>query len=177
MSISTRARLGAITLAALAALTACSSDPSTEPTGSADGPLVITDAWVKTADSGMTAAFAEVSNPTDADITIVSATSPASTELQLHETVDGMMRQKEGGFVIPAGGSMTLEPGGNHIMFMDVPTPITAGSDVSVTLTFSDGSTQTFSAVGKDYTGADEEYDDGSMDMDMGDSMTPSPTS
>jgi copper(I)-binding protein len=177
MAFTTRARLGVLAIAAVAALSACSSDP-TDASPSAGDPLVITDAWVKTADSGMTAAFAEVSNPGDKDVTIVSAASPSSTELQLHETVDGMMRQKEGGFVIPAGGSMTLEPGGNHIMFMDVPKPIVAGEDVAVTIAFSDGSSQTFTAVGKDYTGADEEYDDGSMDgMNMGDSMSPSPSS
>ena len=178
MTISTRARLGAIALAAVAALTACSTNSSDSPTAGTGEVVVITDAWVKTADSGMTAAFAEFSNPTDKEVTIVAATSPASTMLELHETVGDTMQQKEGGFVIPAGGSLTLEPGGNHIMFMDVPTPIAAGDDVEVTLEFADGSTQRFTAVGKDFTGADEEYvgGHGDMDMDMGEA-SPSPSS
>jgi copper(I)-binding protein len=173
MSIARTTRLGVLAIVALAALTACNSTEPPQPSGPSAG-LEITDAWIKTASSGMTAAFAEITNTSNADITIVSATSAASPELQLHEVVNDTMRQKESGFVVPAGSSITLEPGGLHIMFMDIQAPVAAGDEVPVTLTLANGNTVQFTAVAKDYTGANENYDDGSMDMDM---STPTPSS
>ena len=66
--------------------------------------------------------------------------------LELHETVENetgemVMRQIEGGFTIPAGGSLALEPGGNHIMLMDLTSPLMAGDEVTFTLTFADDTT------------------------------------
>jgi copper(I)-binding protein len=91
----------------------------------------------------MSAAFGTLENTSDHDITLVSAESPASTMLQLHETVANdsgamVMKEKQGGFVIPAGGSFALEPGGNHIMLMDLTAPLAAGDEATFTLTFSD---------------------------------------
>lgn len=145
-------------------LAACSSGATTNDADS----LTIADAWTKAADSGMTAAFGEITNTSGHDITVVSATSTASPMVELHEVVDSVMRPVDGGFVIPANSTFTLQPGGYHIMFMDVPSPIKPGDDVPVTLTLGDGSTLTFSTVAKDFTGANEDYDGG---MDMGDGM------
>ena len=36
---------------------------------------------------------------------------------------------------MPANGSFTLAPGGNHIMLMNIPAPIKPGQDVTITLT------------------------------------------
>ena len=46
-------------------------------------------------------------------------------------------------------------------MFMGVPSPIAAGDDVKVTLSLGDGSTLSFTAVAKDFAGANESYDGG----------------
>lgn len=173
------------TTALLAALVAvslsvagCAATPSAEtvteaPTASAADSLTITDAWVKSADEGMSAAFGVLENSSGEDIVVESAESAASSMLELHETVENdsgemVMQQKEGGFVIPAGSSFVLEPGGNHIMLMDVTAPLVAGAEVTFTLTLSDGSTFHFTAPVKDYSGATEEYVGGDMDMDMG---------
>ncbi|MFI6290349.1 copper chaperone PCu(A)C [Nonomuraea sp. NPDC050790] len=127
--------------------------------------LTITDPWVKTTESGMTAAFGTLANPSAAPITIVSATSTGSPRVELHETVgEGTamtMRPKQGGFTIPAGGKLELKPGGDHIMLMDVTTPVQPGSEVGFTLTFKDGGTMEFKAVGKDFAGANEKYQPG----------------
>lgn len=162
--------LRAALVAALAlTLAACSGGASQSSATYADS-LTITDAWAKAADSGMTAAFGEVTNSSTSDITIVLATSPSTSMVELHEVVDEVMRPVEGGFVIPAGETLTLEPGGYHLMFMDVIAPIVAGDEVTVTLTLDDGSELTFTAVAKDFAGANEEYDGGmDMDMDSGD--------
>lgn len=134
--------------------------------------LEIADTWVKTAESGMTAAFGVITNTGDHDVVITAAHSDAAGMVELHEVVDEVMRPVEGGFVVPAGQSLTLEPGGLHIMFMDIPAAIMAGDEITITLVLEDGSELEFSAVAKDFSGANEEYE-GGMDMDHS-SMEPS---
>lgn len=167
----TNARLGALALVAALALTGCATTPATDTATEADG-VTITDAWVKSAETGMSAAFGELANTGTEDVTVVSATTEASSMIELHETVENdsgemVMREKDGGFIIPAGGSFMLEPGGNHIMLMDLTAPLVAGDDVTFTLTFADDSTLQFTAPVKDYSGANETYE-GDEEMDMG---------
>ncbi|MBI1375883.1 MAG: copper chaperone PCu(A)C [Frankiales bacterium] len=187
------AALGAATVALLAACGTATADPQAASTSAAavvsgsasTSALAYRDAWVKTAPSGMTAAFLTLTNTTDADDQLVSVSTAASRMVQLHEMVmkDGamVMQQKSGGIVVPAHGSAVLEPGGDHIMLMDVAAPIVAGDDVVLTLTFRSGSSLEVHAVAKDYTGAGESYqaspsasaastDD--MDMSGSDSMS-----
>lgn len=165
--------------AAVLALAACGTDAQsadTSPTAtgasSAGESVVLEDGWVKSADSGMSAAFGELENTGDSDVTVVSVTSPASTAMELHETVENesgqmVMREKADGFTIAAGTSLSLEPGGNHLMLMDLVKPVRAGDEVAFTLTFSDGSTYEFTVPAKDYSGANETYEGGEH-MDMG---------
>jgi copper(I)-binding protein len=124
--------------------------------------LTVKDPWVKAAKAGtMTAAFGALVNDTGADITVIGAASPASP-MELHEMTmkDGkmLMRPKPGGFVIKAGGSEQLSPGGDHLMLMQPIRPIRPGDELSVTLNLSDGTRFTFSAIAKPYAGADESY-------------------
>lgn len=186
MNTRTISTFGALAVAAVIALTGCapsadatSADaPATSTTSAADS-VTVADGWVKAAASGMSAAFGEVKNSGTEDVTIDSVTSAASSDVQLHETVladsgEMMMQQKDGGFVIPAGGSFVLAPGGNHIMLMGLVDPIMAGAEVTFTLTFSDGSSYDFTVPAKDYSGANETYSGDDMEMgddtDMGDS-------
>ncbi|WP_022880169.1 copper chaperone PCu(A)C [Microbacterium sp. B19] len=164
-------RFGALALAAVFALSGCSS---TAPAPAAPGSdaFSTSDVWVKAADAGMSAGFGELRNDGDSDLTVVSATSPATSAMELHETVQNesgqmVMRPIEGGFVIPAHGSITLEPGGNHLMFMDVTSPLRVGDETTITLTFADDSTAQITAPVKEFAGANENYEG---DMDMGSS-------
>jgi copper(I)-binding protein len=155
--------LGAI--ASLAVLSGCAADvapPAESPQAGKAAAVTIRDPWVKTAESGMSAAFGTLVNNTGGDLTVVSATSSASTMIELHEVaMDGgemVMRPKAGGFVIPAGGTHELKPGGDHIMLMDITTPVKAGDQITFRLTLSDGSQVEITAVGKPYAGANESY-------------------
>ena len=135
--------------------------------------LTMTDPWVKSAEEGMTAAFGTLVNSGDSDVTIVSAETDITDTMELHETVqndDGAMamQEKDGGFVVPAGGEHELAPGGDHLMIMDLLRPVGPGEAVTITLTLDDGSTADVEATVKDFTGADEEYQDGDSGMDMG---------
>lgn len=168
----TTTRFGVVLAAAALMLTGCASTSATAEAAPAADSVEIADPWVRSADEGMSAAFGELSNSSNQDVTVVSAESDASSMLELHETVENdsgemVMREIDGGFVIPAGGSLTLEPGANHIMLMDLTAPLMAGEEATFTLTFSDGSTLEFTAPVKDYSGANEEYEGNGMDMDM----------
>ncbi|WP_081511473.1 copper chaperone PCu(A)C [Nocardia donostiensis] len=128
--------------------------------------VTVTEQWAKAADSGMSAAFAEVRNSGGQPVTLVSASSPVSARVELHEVVTGadgatVMRQKHGGFVITAGEALELEPGGAHLMFMDLHGPLRTGSEAPITLGFDDGSTITFTAGVRDFSGNQENYDPG----------------
>ncbi|WFE66167.1 copper chaperone PCu(A)C [Micromonospora sp. WMMD714] len=137
------------------------SGPAASATASPAGVLGIRDPWVKAADRGMTAVFGTLVNDGDTDVTLASAATPVSP-MELHEmtTKDGamVMRQKQGGIVIRAKGVHVLEPGGDHLMLMDLSQPVRAGDELTVTLTFGDGRTQRFVAVAKPFTGAQESY-------------------
>ncbi|KFF59699.1 hypothetical protein JF66_09605 [Cryobacterium sp. MLB-32] len=172
MTLATAPRILVIAVAALLTLSGCAitADTAVETTAPAADSLNITDPWVKAAESGMSAGFGTIENSGDTDITIVSATTEAASMVQLHETVTNasgatVMQQKEGGFVVPAGGTFELAPGSNHLMMMDLTAPLMAGDEVPFTLTLSDGSTYEFTAPAKDYAGANETYE-GNMKMD-----------
>jgi copper(I)-binding protein len=136
-----------------------------DPPAAAQPVLLVKDPWVKTAQSGMSAAYGTLVNTTGRDVVVVSATSTASPAMELHETtmVDGKMamKPKEGGFAIPAKGSHEFKPGGDHFMLMDVTTPVRPGDEVAVTLTLKDGATVRFTALGKDFAGGNESYQPG----------------
>ncbi|MBY0689217.1 copper chaperone PCu(A)C [Microbacterium marinilacus] len=175
IDIRTISRFGVLLGASALVLAGCAStEASSAEAAPAADVVTISDGWVKAADEGMSAAFGELENTGPEDVTVVSATTEASSMLELHETVENeagemIMREIEGGFVIPAGGSLDLEPGGDHIMLMDLADPLQAGDEVTFTLTFSDDSTYEFTAPVKDYSGANENYegDESDMDMDM----------
>lgn len=141
---------------------AATTSAAARPTGPA---LTITDPWVKTVKKGMTAAFGTLVNNSGTDLRITAGSSPLSPTIELHEVVDSggkmIMRPKEGGFVVPAHGSHELKPGGDHIMLMGVTEEVRPGARVPFTLTVEGGQPLEFTAVGKDFAGAKEDYQPG----------------
>ena len=71
---------------------------------------------------------------------LVSASSPAAAVVQIHEMSmagDVMkMRELGDGLDIPAGETVTLAPGGLHLMFMSLNQAFVEGQSVPVTLVF-----------------------------------------
>lgn len=73
---------------------------------------------------------------------LLGGSTEAARTVQVHQMrMDGdvmKMREVEGGLEIPAGGTVTLAPGGNayHLMFMGVGTPFEAGQCLQLTLKF-----------------------------------------
>jgi copper(I)-binding protein len=166
------ARLGTAVLLTTTLTTAtlgCSAQDEATLSSSAQGRaadhLTVSDAWVK-AGSGMTGAFATLSNDGDGTLRLESVTTDLAGKVELHETVSdgagGMtMRPKAGGFTIQAGGEHALAPGGDHIMLMGLTRAVAPGEQVRLVLHLSDGSTKTVTALVKDFTGAEEKYEGG----------------
>jgi len=71
---------------------------------------------------------------------LVSASSPAAKVVQIHEmAMEGdvmKMRELTDGIEIPAGETVTLAPGGFHLMFMSLNQAFVEGQTVPVTLVF-----------------------------------------
>ena len=169
-------RLAVVAAALMLTLSGCAGvtetpAATTDSATSADT-LTMTDAWVKASESDTTGAFGLLENSGTDDIMVVSAETTAASMIELHETVandvgDMVMQKKPDGFVVPAGGSIELAPGGNHMMLMGLTGPLAAGDETAFILTLDDGSSLEFSAPVKDYTGANETYKgDTEMDRD-----------
>ncbi|MCT1829747.1 copper chaperone PCu(A)C [Brevibacterium luteolum] len=188
-TIAFRTAAAASALGLALTLAACgsngSNDASTEAGGTdaqqdeavtAESALTLEDGWVKAVDKdhGMTAVFGTLKNSSDQDIHFTGAESSVAGMAELHETVEDnsgstKMQEKEGGFVIPAGGELKLEPGGDHIMLMKLKEGIEPGAEVTTTLK-TDAGDLDVTVPAKEFAGAQEEYDQGDgSDMDHGD--------
>lgn len=183
-----RLAIPALVTGLLLALASCTTSTTTSASSTTAAPddaataVTVSDPWVKAADGGMTGVFGTLTNESDAEIRIVSAESSVSSGAELHEVTaneagEMVMQPKEGGFVLAAGGTHELTPGGDHIMLMDVGGPLEPGEEITVTLTAQDGSSVTFTAPARSYTGANETYEGGDTEGGMveGHTGTPEP--
>jgi copper(I)-binding protein len=180
MSRTTALPAALLTAAALVLGTAACGSPSmpTTPTATAVAAdaatvkgLTLTDGWAK-AGTGMTGAFGTLTNGTDAPITLTTASSDVASRTELHtmaKQADGTMKmvQKEGGFVIPAKGSASLVPGGDHIMLIGLTQELRNGDQVRVTLTATSGESYEWTIPVRSFAGADEEYLPGATSTGM----------
>ncbi|WP_432695822.1 copper chaperone PCu(A)C [Marinobacterium sp. YM272] len=88
------------------------------------------------------AAFMQISNNGDEAVTLTgAATSAAGTaELHAHIQDEGVMRMRRiDGIELPAGETVTLQPGGLHVMLIGLKKTLAEGDDVDLELQFSDG--------------------------------------
>lgn len=152
-----KAMLLAVAAAAALAIAGCGSDDSTDGTSATAGETSVSDAWARVTTPTQTtgAVYMTIESPDGDTLTGASVPSSVAGDAQLHETTDegpmdsagsmdstgsmhpgdGMMGMKEVDRVeIPAGGTLTLEPGGHHIMLMDLAKPIESGDTIPVTL-------------------------------------------
>lgn len=85
--------------------------------------------------SDMASGFLTVTNSGGAADKLTSVTSDISDDVTIHETKDQRMRQVKS-FDIPAEGELTLDRGGNHLMFMGLKKKLEQGQRISVELHF-----------------------------------------
>jgi len=104
--------------------------------------LSVTDAWARATMPGQKVSGAYMQLQSDADARLVSASSPAVPRVEVHEMkMDGdVMRMREVKSIeLPKGKTVSLEPGGYHIMLMNLAKPIAAGEVIPLTLVVESG--------------------------------------
>jgi periplasmic copper chaperone A len=132
-----------VVLLVMTAMAACSARVE-----QAEARLVISDTWVRPAlASGTTAAYLNITNNSDNPITISGVTADFADMIQIHQTVVendmAQMQHTDNGLRIGAGETMRLEPGGYHIMLMNVQQALNEGETVTLSITFDTGETIT----------------------------------
>ncbi len=84
--------------------------------------------------------FVTIHNKGEQDDRLVSARSPAAEFVETHiMSMEGdvmMMRSQPEGFLIKAGETLELAPGGKHLMFINAVSPFQEGEEIAVTLVF-----------------------------------------
>lgn len=134
----------------------------------ADSILSVSDAVVRATVEGnpMTSVFGTILNNSEEDVVITGFTASVEAQsYEIHEVVDGVMREKEGGFVIGAGESHELAPGGDHFMLMGLSAPVAAGDTVEIALELDNGTEVALAPIPvRTIAAGDESYgDDGEL--------------
>lgn len=104
--------------------------------------VTVTDAWARATMPGQKVSGAYMRIQSDADAKLIGASSPMVPRVEVHEMkMDGdIMRMREVTAIeLPKGKAVMLEPGGYHIMLMNLPKPIAAGDLIPLTLTIESG--------------------------------------
>jgi len=108
------------------------------------GALVLADAWVRATPPAAEVAggYLTITNTGDTPARLVGGEADFAARVEIHEMTmaDGVMRMRElaDGLVVPAGERVALEPGGYHVMFMDLAEPLVEGETVTATLRFAE---------------------------------------
>lgn len=106
------------------------------------GDLTLSAPWARATPPGAKAggAFLQIVNAGKAADRLVSASSDVAGTVEIHEmaVTDGIMRMRalDKGLAIAAGETVTLKPGGLHVMLMELKKPLVAGETIKARLTF-----------------------------------------
>jgi len=106
------------------------------------GPIQITAPWARATPKGASsgAAYMTITNTGKTPDKVSCVSSDASAECQIHTmTMDNgvmQMRPVEGGLEIKPGETVTLKPGGLHVMLVNLKHPLEQGNTVKATLKF-----------------------------------------
>lgn len=106
------------------------------------GSIHISQPWSRATPKGAAsgAGYMTLTNRGSAPEKVSCVSDEASAKCQIHSmTMDGgvmKMRPVEGGLEIKPGESVTLKPGGYHMMFLDLKHPLEQGQTVRATLKF-----------------------------------------
>ncbi|MEZ5825472.1 MAG: copper chaperone PCu(A)C [Geminicoccaceae bacterium] len=105
------------------------------------GDLVIEGLWSRetprSAKNG--ASFMTITNEGSEDDRLVAASSDAAGRVELHTHLmdGGVMRMRQVEAIdLPAGETVMLQPGGLHVMLLDLPKPLAKGDELALELMF-----------------------------------------
>jgi len=116
-----------------------------EPAASTHVGLMAHEPWSRPLAPGATVAagYMHLMNHTTQPETLIGARAEGVGRIELHDMaeVDGVMQMRpiEGGVPLVVDGMAAFQPGGKHLMFIDVTRSWTEGDVVPVTLVFESG--------------------------------------
>lgn len=133
-----RLRMPLVLLVSLLALLAACAGPASAPVAGGTA-LRIESGYARPAQAGQnSAAYFTLVNPTGADDRLVAVRGEVAAAIELHESTHegGVMKMTPhpDGFAIPARSSLEAQPGGKHVMLMNLNRELAAGQ--TITLTF-----------------------------------------
>ena len=119
--------------------------------GSAADGVTAVDPYVRLVPPGQptTAAFFVLKNTDDKDHKVVKTESPAAKVAEMHNHVSegGMMKMRPVKDIeIKAKGEAVLQPGGLHVMLIELKQALKEGDNVAIKLTFEDNSSKEITA-------------------------------
>jgi len=106
------------------------------------GPMQITAPWARATPKGAStgAAYMTITNTGKTPDKVSCVSSDASAQCQIHTMTmtNGVMQMRpvEGGLEIKPGETVTLKPGGLHVMLVSLKHPLEQGKTVKATLKF-----------------------------------------
>ena len=117
---------------------------STAPAGAhgyEKGFLVIGHPWSRPTPAGrpIGVAYLSITNNGSADDTLIAASTPLAASVQMHQTTlsEGVAQMRPlPELVIAAGKTVKIEPGGIHLMLVDLKGALVGGTTVPLTLEF-----------------------------------------
>jgi copper(I)-binding protein len=101
--------------------------------------------WARASVSRNGAAYFTLSNMSKSDVKVVDVIADVANRAEFHtHKMDGeIMRMRHVENInVPAGGSVTLQPGGNHVMLMGLKRKLKEGESFPLTVVFENGGKQ-----------------------------------
>ncbi|MBB2776528.1 UNVERIFIED_ORG: copper(I)-binding protein [Comamonas terrigena] len=105
----------------------------------AQAQVTVKDAWIRATVPQQKATGAFMQLQSTKDTKLVSASSPLTPNVEVHEMAmqDNVMKMRQVPAIeLPAGKAVELKPGSNHVMLMNLQKPVSVGDTVSLTLNF-----------------------------------------
>lgn len=99
--------------------------------------VTVKEAWIRATAPQQKATSAYMQLTSAVDARLVDVRSPIAGKVEVHETrlVDNMMRMRRvESIALPARKTVGLEPGGYHIMLLELERPMKEGEQVPLTL-------------------------------------------
>ncbi|CAK0780568.1 periplasmic copper chaperone A [Gammaproteobacteria bacterium] len=110
----------------------------------AAGDIRVEDPYARASPPGAhSAVFMKLDNRAAQPHALIKVESPAAraVELHIHTMTNGLMEMRPvPRLEVPAGQPLMLEPGGSHIMLIDLTNSLSPGQNIPLTLGYEDGS-------------------------------------
>lgn len=128
-----KARIALLVSFVVFLLSACASN--------AGGPVTVRDAWARPeVAGGNSAVYFVIDNPGAETDLLLGASTEAATRAEIHmsmQSEEGAMRMSpQESVAVPAGASVAFQPGGLHVMLVELKRDLEEGDQIVLRLTF-----------------------------------------